>query len=167
MLCSSSFASWSFSWLDGIACMIWVAYLQFDTILKPTVLLVTFRGFSLAAQAWFYQHSCKFIWFLFFLTLRGFSLAVQNPSKMHDFTSMPSTSCDFEADGCFCLLFEVAAWSPRTSPESTILAPFLHSIFLGLKANRSLLLTLRDFDFAAQNLSKDIKTYKIWPPAFL
>ena len=33
--------------------------------------------------------------------------------------------CDFEANGCFCLLFQVSAWPPRIPPECVILLGFL------------------------------------------
>ena len=66
-----------------------------------------------------------FLRWVLLLTFRSFSLAAQNPSRLHDFTSIPSILSDIEANGCFCLLFAVSAWPPRTPPDCTILLAFL------------------------------------------
>ena len=67
-------------------CIILPAFLQFYMILKPMDSFPTFRGFSLATQ---------------------------NPPRAHDFISIPSILCDFEANGWFCLLSAVSAQLPR------------------------------------------------------
>ena len=52
------------------------------------------------------------------LTFLGFSLAAQNLSRLYDFTSIPSILSDIASNGC--LLFAVSAWPPRTPPDCTI-----------------------------------------------
>ena len=114
--------------------MILPAFLQFWAILKPMGTLADFSRFQPGRPeplqtARFYQHSFNFEryrsqWVLL-LTFRGFSLAAQNPSRLHDFTSIPSILNDIEANGCFCLLFAVIAWPSRTHPDCMILLAYL------------------------------------------
>ena len=105
--------------------------------------------------AWFYQHSFNFInlrsqWMLW-LTFRRFGLAAQNPSKMHDLITIPSTLFDFEANGCFWLLLEISAQPSRTPPECVISAAFFN--FTCFWNQWMLLLSFRRFGLATQNPS--------------
>ena len=124
------------AWPPGATpdCTIWSAFLQFWTILKPMGTFADFSQFQPdrpepLQTARFYQHSFKFerYWsqWVRLLAFRSFSLTAQNPSRLHDLTSIPSISSDIEAKGCFCLLFVISAWPPRTRPDCTILPAFL------------------------------------------
>ena len=56
-------------------------------------------------------------------TFRGFSLGSQNPSRLHNLTSIPSVLSDFGSYNF--LLFSVSAWPHRTPPDCMILRAFL------------------------------------------
>ena len=55
------------------------------------------------------------------LTFRGFSLAAHNPCRLHDFTSIPLILSDIKTNESFCILFALSAWGPRTHPGCKIL----------------------------------------------
>ena len=105
------------------------AFLQFLAILKPMGAFAYSSRFRPGRPeplqtARFYQHSFNFErycnqWVLL-LTFRGFSLAAQNPSRLHDFTSIPSILTDIKPNECFRILFAVSAWPPRTPPACKI-----------------------------------------------
>ena len=103
--------------------MILPAFLQFWAILKPMGAFAYFSQFQpgrpeplQTARLYLYSFTFEGYWSqcVLLLTFLGFSLAAQNPSRLHDFTSIPSILSDIEAHGCFCLLFVDSAWPPRT-----------------------------------------------------